>query len=72
MHELKIIESFLKRNSRNFAGVVDALSWIISTHGTTFFIEGGDEFFFCVHGSKMSSREVMLFAVIAWMKRGGG
>ncbi len=39
--------------------------------GTAFFIEGGKEFFSCVHGSKMAVGEVMFLAAIAWVKRGG-
>ncbi len=40
--------------------------------GTAFFIEGGKNFFSCVHGSKMATGEVMFLAAIAWVKRGEG
>ncbi len=40
--------------------------------GTTFFIEGANNFFSCVHGSKIARGEVMFLAAIAWMKRAGG
>ncbi len=40
--------------------------------GTTFFIEGMNNFFSCVHGSKMAIGEVMFLAAIAWVKRGEG
>ena len=39
--------------------------------GTTFFVEGVEDFFSCVHGSKIAIGEVMFLAAIAWVKRGG-
>ncbi len=40
--------------------------------GTTFFVEGVNNFFPCVHGSKMAIGEVMFLAAIAWVNRGEG
>ncbi len=39
--------------------------------GTAFFVEGGEKFFSCVHGSKMAIGEVMLLAATARVKGGG-
>ncbi len=38
--------------------------------GTAFLIEGGKNFFSCVHGSKMAIGEVIFLAAIAWVKEG--
>ncbi len=40
------------------------------TWAPLFFIEGGENFFPCVHGSKMAIGEVMFLAAVAWMKGG--
>ncbi len=46
-------------------------STVSCTHGHHFFRRGGEDFFSCVHGSKMAIGEVMFLAAIAWVKRGG-
>ncbi len=40
--------------------------------GTTFFVEGGKNFFSCVHGSKMAIGKVMFLAAVALVKGGEG
>ena len=48
------------------------LQMTVLTHGHHFFHRGGEEFFLCVHGSKMAIGEVMFLAALAWVKRGEG
>ncbi len=40
--------------------------------GTTFFVEGGEDFFHVYMGQKMAIGEVMFLAAIAWVKGGWG